>query len=329
MLSKTVFMFSGQGSQYYSMGRDLYDNHGTFRYWLNYCASVAEGHLGLNLIDLIFKERADKYEPFTRTLYTSPAIFMVNYSAAQTLMDEGIQPDMLLGYSLGEIVALAVSGFVSIEDAIDFLIRSSRLIEEKTPRASMLAILHSRDVIEEYPDEFADTTVASINFSRSFVLAGRVERLKQVQQFLAEKSILTQLLPIDCGFHSPLIDAVESEYKSLLESMRPEESRIPVISSAYAERLDRSSITSRYYWDLIRGPVNFDKTVAMLEESGPYLYIDSGPSGTLATFVKYLLRSDSQSKALPLLDQFGYNMRNLGKVQVACDVADQVQRKYA
>lgn len=328
-MSKVVLMFSGQGSQYYSMSRDLYDHHGTFRYWMNYCASVAEGHLGVNLVDLIFSERADKHEPFARTLYTSPAIFMVNYSVAQTLMDEGIEPDLLLGYSLGEIVALSVSGLVSVEDAIGFLIRSSRLVEERTPRGSMLAILHSRNIVDEYPDEFGDTTIASFNFSRSFVLAGRLERLKNVQHFLAQKSILTQLLPIECGFHSPLIDAVESDYKALGESVCTEEIRIPVISSAYSGRLDRERITPRYYWDLIRGPVNFDRTICSLEESGPYLYIDAGPSGTLATFVKYLLKSDSQSKALPLLDQFGYNMRNLSKVQAACGLSDQVIRKYA
>lgn len=328
-MSKTVLMFSGQGSQYYSMGRDLYDHHSTFRYWMNYCASVAEGHLGVNLIDMIFKERGDRYEPFNRTLYTSPAIFMVNYSAAQTLMDEGVEPDLLLGYSLGEVVALAVSGFISVEDAVDFLIRSSRLIEQKTPRAGMMAILHSRDIMDEYPDEFAETTIASLNFNRSFVLAGRLERLKNVQQFLADKSILTQLLPIQCGFHSPLIDAVESEYKALLENMHLEESRIPVISCAYTSRLDRNSITPRYYWDLIRGPVIFDKTVGKIEESGPCLYIDAGPSGTLATFVKYLIKSDSESKALPLLDQFGYNMRNLSKVRAACGFSEQARRKYA
>ena len=328
-MNRVVLMFSGQGSQYYSMGKDLYDHHGTFRYWMNYCASVAEAHLGVNLIDTIFRDRTEKYEPFARTLYTSPAIFMVNYSAAQTLMDEGIEPDLLLGYSLGEIVALAVSGFVSVEDAIDFLIRSARLIEDKTPRGSMMAVLESREIIDEYPDAFKETTVASLNFNRSFVLAGRLERLKGVQQFLAEQSILTQLLPIQCGFHSPLIDAVEHEYKALLENMRPEESSVPVISCAYANRLDRASITPRYYWDLIRGPVNFDKTVNMIEESGPYLYIDAGPSGTLATFVKYLVKSDSESKALPLLDQFGYNMRNLSKVQAACGLADRARRKYA
>ncbi len=167
MLTKTVFMFSGQGSQYYSMGRDLYDNHGTFRYWMNYCAAVAKDHLGVNLIDHIFQERADKYEPFSRTLYTSPAIFMVNYSVAQTLMDEGVQPTLLLGYSLGEIVALAVSGFISLEDALDFLIRSAHLVETQTPPAGMLAILDSPDIVGKYRSEFQHTTVASLNFRRA------------------------------------------------------------------------------------------------------------------------------------------------------------------
>ena len=329
MLSRTVFMFSGQGSQYYSMGKDLYDHHGTFRYWMNYCASVAESHLGMNLIDLVFRERVDRLEPFARTLYTSPAIFMVNYSIAQTLMDEGIEPDLLLGYSLGEIVALAVSGCISIEEAVDFLIQSSRLIEDKTPRASMLAILHTRKIVDEYSAEFADTTIASLNFDRSFVIAGRLERLKHVQQFLTQRSILTQLLPIQCGFHSSLIDAVEVEYKILLSGMRPEQCRIPVVSSAYAARLDHIKITPNYYWDLIRGPVNFETTIKKLEEDGPYVYIDAGPSGTLATFVKYLVKSDSESQALPLLDQFGYNMRNLNKVQAACVFPERVIRKLA
>lgn len=329
MFTKNVFMFSGQGSQYYSMGRDLYDNHGTFRYWMNYCAALVEDHIGVNLIEHIFEERANKYEPFKRTLHTSPAIFMVNYSVAQTLMDEGIQPDLLLGYSLGEVVALAVSGFISVEDTLDFLIRSARLVETQTPQAGMLAVLHSPDITEEYPAQFRETTIASLNFSKSFVIAGLPERLKEVQGFLSQKSVLTQLLPISCGFHSPVIDVVETEYKRLLETMRPEEGRIPVVSSVYSQALTRQHITQQYYWDLIRQPVNFEKTVQALEDEGAYLYIDAGPSGTLATFVKYLLKPGSSSQALPLLDQFGYNMRNLHKARLACDLSNEAQKIYA
>jgi bacillaene synthase trans-acting acyltransferase len=327
MSTKTVFLFSGQGSQYYSMGRDLYENHGAFRYWMNYCASIAEDHVGINLVNHIFQERADKYEAFSRTLYTSPAIFMVNYSVAQTLMDEGVQPDMVVGYSLGELVALAVSGYISLEDALNFVSRSARLVEANTPPAGMLAILDSPDLVKDYGREFRDTTIASLNFSKSFVIVGLVERLKEVQQFLSEKSVLTQLLPIDCGFHSALIESVEKEYKSLLASIHPEESRIPVISSVYSRRLERNSISQDYFWDLIRQPVNFEKTIRMLEAEGSCLYIDAGPSGTLATFVKYLVKSDSSSKAMPVLDQFGYNTRNLSKVLTACEIVQSARRK--
>src|ERR1035438_178933 len=94
---RVVFMFAGQGSQYYRMGREFYARKPVFRDWMNFCSRRLEPVLGLSLTDLLYGPRSDPFAAFDETRLTHPAIFCLNYSVTQTLIADGIRPSLLLG----------------------------------------------------------------------------------------------------------------------------------------------------------------------------------------------------------------------------------------
>lgn len=307
-------MFSGQGSQYFLMGKELYEKNSAFRYWMDYCSEFTESNYGFNPARIVYEAREKRFEPFNRSLHTSPAIFAISYSMGQALLAEGIYPDELIGYSLGELTALTMGGYLRLEDGLNLVNRSMQVVEERTSPAAMMAILGSPEIYDCYPEEFDQTTIASINFNKSFVITGYKETLENLQSFLSRKDILTQMLPVSHGFHSPIIDPAESDLRRLFSSQKLSKGHAHVVSSVYGRLLSQYDLTDDYFWDLVRQPVRFYKTVQTAEKAGPRLYIDAGPSGTLATFVKYILSPDSASLTVPIMDKFGLNIRNLKTV---------------
>src|SRR5579872_4118204 len=107
-------MFSGQGSQYFQMGRSLYDNNDTFRHWMMQLDGIARELSGNSVIEALYAPQRRIGDVFDRTALTHPAIFMVEYSLAQTLIHAGVCPDIVLGVSLGSFAAAAVAGFLGV-----------------------------------------------------------------------------------------------------------------------------------------------------------------------------------------------------------------------
>src|SRR6266404_8409287 len=117
MHKPTVFMFSGQGSHYFQMGRALYESNPVFAHWLDRMDKVVHDLTGRSVLTVLYGERS-KAEPFVDITATHPAIFMVEYALAQALMEKGVVPDYTLGTSLGSFAAASVSGCLSMEDAL-------------------------------------------------------------------------------------------------------------------------------------------------------------------------------------------------------------------
>ena len=155
--------------------------------------------------------------------------------------------------------------------------------------------------------------LAAINFSSHFVVAGKSEALSNIQTFLKEKEISYQLLAVSQGFHSSFIDSAEADYTDFLTKLAFQKPRLSFISCAQARILP--SLPQNYFWEIIRLPIQFQKTIQILERSASYTYLDLGPSGTLATFVKYNLHNQSCSKSYSILTPFGQDVGNLEKLK--------------
>ena len=113
-----IFMFPGQGSHYYHMGRELFEKQPYFRAWMLKGDRLVQERLGCSVLEHLYGLENKKTTPFTRTLLTYPAVFLVQYSLAQTLLEQGLEPDYVLGVSMGSFAALAVAGVLSYEEAL-------------------------------------------------------------------------------------------------------------------------------------------------------------------------------------------------------------------
>lgn len=308
-----IFMFSGQGSQYYQMSKELFEQHPIFRKWMLKLNEIASDTLGESVLDRLYEPTKSKSDLFNQTLYSHPAIFMVEYSLSQVFLEEGILPNYVLGTSMGEFASAAVAGVMEVDELLIALIKQAQVLEAHCQKGGMTAILHQTTLFEEMSSLFHQVELASFNFYSHFVVAGKPESLKNLEGVLSQKNIISQNLPVSIGFHSSLLEPAMPVYTDFLQQKSYKSLNLPFISCAYAEIF--SALPQNYFWEVIRKPIAFQQTVQNLEEKQAYIYIDLGPAGTLANFVKYNLAKHSQSKTFPTLTPFGQSLANLEKVK--------------
>jgi acyl transferase domain-containing protein len=308
-MKKMIWMFAGQGAQYYQMGRELYEREPVFRQFMERADHLVQEFINESLVDIIYRQRADRFEPFHRLLHTHPAILIFECAFAEVLLRRGLRPDYLLGYSLGEYVCLVIAGSISFEDALVTVIKQAELVEYCVPRGQMLAILDSVDLVERHPEAFRKCAVAAHNTPRNFVVSATIGALTQLQLFLKARGILFVELPVDYPFHSPEIDVLQTVSEAIFSRVRYSEPGIPIVTATEEGFLSKSFV--KHMWGVTRNLVDFVKTIRRLEASGPYLYVDLGPSGGMATAAKYILPGDSQSELLTGSSPFGHEIKNI------------------
>ena len=313
MAKPVVFMFSGQGSQYYHMGKELFELNPVFRKWMLKLDDIVGEIIGESVIDRIYDKDKGKSGIFDRTLYSHPAIFMVEYSLAQVVIEDVVKPDYVLGASLGEFIAAAIAGVMNYEEVLSALIRHAEIVETHCEKGGMLTILDDPRLYNDTPFLYENSELAAVNFNSHFVVSGRIDRLEQIERFLEEKDIIYQELPVSQGFHSTLMDPATSIYADYLIQKSFQPPKIPFISCSCANIV--TSVNNDHLVKITRKPIEFQKTVHELEKKQNYIYLDLGPSGTLANFVKYNLTQDSQSESFDLLNPFGRDLRNLEQIR--------------
>lgn len=304
-----VFMFSGQGSHYFQMGRELYKQHVLFRRWMNNLDSMVYDIIRESVCEKIYDEKNKISDPFIKILYSHPAIFMVEYAMAKVLLNEGIRPDYILGTSMGEFSSAAISGILSLEESLEAVIQQADVIEQNCQEGKMVAILEKVELFHNTPILNETCELAVVNFDLHFVISLKPEDVKRITAYLGNKRINYQEIPVSFGFHSSLIDPAKIIYKKMLKNITYKMPKTNYISGIYNERLKK--IPGNYFWDIVRKQINFKKTIQNMESKNNYIYLDLGPSGTLANFIKYIIPEESQSISMPIITPFRRDLSNL------------------
>lgn len=310
----TVFMFSGQGSQYFHMGKQLYEGHDVFRRWMTRLDGAVREISGYSVLEELYSAARGKGDSFDRIALTHPAIFMVEYSLAQCLIDSGVRPDLVLGASLGSFAAAAVAGCFDAEEALAAVLHQAATVETHCGPGGMTAVLADPALFAE---EFlcGNSELAAVNFASHFVVSAKQKELEAIEETLRGRKVSFQRLPVTYPFHSRWIDSARAPFESFMQGVRCKQGRIPVACCAHAALL--SDVSEGYFWHVARRPIRFLETAAHLERQGSHRYIDVGPAGTLSTFLKYGLPAGTKSTVHSILTPFGMDQKNLSVLLAA------------
>lgn len=307
---KIVFMFSGQGSQYFQMAKALYRRDPVFTEWLDRLDQMVIGLLGKSVIDTVFSPDKKIGDPFDCLELSHPAIVMWEYALAQMLIEDGIEPDFVFGTSLGEYVAAAVAGILPVEDVLRLIVEQAEIVLSHCPEGRMLTILDSPRLFHRHAYLRQHSELASVNYHSHFVVSGAPADISAICAHLKTADITHQVLPVPFAFHSSLVDEAEIPFLNAVGQARhfnsPEFPYISGVKGTEAEEFDAA-----YFWDVVRQPIRLPEAVEFLEAGGPCAYVDLGPSGTNANFVKHNLPEDAVSKCFPIITPFGGELKRL------------------
>lgn len=306
-----VFAYSGQGSQYYQMGAELLRENPAFRAQLEQADAAIERSLGYSLLAIVHGA-AKKHEPFDDIRYTSLSVFLVEYALTRWLEGLGIRPSLLFGYSIGEVCAHVIAGSLSFESAVRLIARQAEALLRKCPRAFMAAVLGKPAQLEALRSP--SLHVACRNSAEHWVVTGALGALAGAKARAESLGLIFSALPVRYGFHSALVDAIEHDQRLLAAATPLSAPALEVVSCAYGE--SRGTPNADYFWDVVRRPIDL-RLAALFVASrhGDVLYVDVGPSGTLSTLLKPLLRSLGGSETVAVLSPMNSDITGISQLQ--------------
>lgn len=307
MEHKIIFLFPGQGGQYLKMGAQLYHSNKAFAICLEECDAIYHQYLGYSLIDQLYEHPKNNLDDL---LFSTPAILSLEVSMLAALNSLGISANYVVGNSIGEFAAAIASGIWTKEVALEIIIEHSKSMVQSNLEGGMLTVMNlSYEDLAPLLSKY-QLYIASFNCPNNYTLSGNKDNLDALQKELAIKGLLFYRLPIAYPFHSPLIESAKIGYDYYMSTNPlPFAPKDEFISGIFCKRL--TTLPLDYFWKVVSEPMNVPKLVNYLEEKAPCLYIDLGPSGTLATFVKYNLSSTSQSITHPIMTPFKTELKQL------------------
>ncbi|WP_169811001.1 type I polyketide synthase [Nocardia amamiensis] len=281
---RVAMLFTGQGAQYAGMGAALDRRYPAFRAALDRCDDIL-GQLpgGIRLRSVLFDAND---EVLTRTEYAQPALFAIEWACAELWAACGVRPDIVLGHSLGELVAATVAGVLDLEAGLRLAAERGRLMQAVAQQGAMAAVFGKTEEFEALLGVLAaEVAVAAVNGPGQFVVSGTAEAVRRILEDAAQRSIRSVMLPGSTAFHSPLLDPMLDEFEARVAELvpAPRAAAIPLVSNVTGTRIE-SRMDAAYWRAHARGTVRFADGVRSVADFGVDAYLEVGPHPVLLEF---------------------------------------------
>ncbi len=301
-----VFLFPGLGDHYVDMGRELYDAEPVFAAEVDRCAEILRPHLNTDVREILFSagpraagsgerkvdlramlrrgERSEESLRLDRTEYAQPILFAIEYALARLLMAWSVQPQAMIGYSLGEYVAACLSGVLSLEDALALVARRAKLIQE-LPGGAMLAVPLAEPEVRPLLGE--GLAVSATNGPHFCVVGGTDEAVGDLERRLGERGVTCLRLTTTHAFHTPMMRPAVDELTRLAGTVRTGAPKIPYVSNVTGTWITAADLQDPSYWarHMVQ-PVRFAEGLAELLRDPDRAMVEVGPGGTLSALVR-------------------------------------------
>ncbi|MBB4640957.1 type I polyketide synthase [Rhizorhapis suberifaciens] len=316
-----AFLFAGGGAQYPNMALGLYRSELIFRQAVDECMDILSGSCNLHIREHLFPETDDAAarEALNKPSFALPALFTVQYAMARLWMSWGVEPEAMLGHSMGEYIAAHLAGVFDLKSALKLAAGRGRLFET-LPEGRMLNVPLPEDELR--PLLGPDLSIAAVNGPQLSVASGPVGAIERLKATLAGREIETQEVPISVAAHSKMLEPILAPFRELVQSVKMKAPKVPFISCLTGKWISADEATDANYWVRhLRETVRFADGLQVLLDEKRQVLLEVGPGRTLTSLARqHPARSPDQPVFNSLrhpdekVDDLSYALNILGRL---------------